>query len=277
MIVQAAENNALWCDAVCRANGAPGEFHADLWLNRHRVPRFYPNAVTLTPDGAAGQLARVAEICAARRAFAVKDSFAALDLRPLGFEVLFEAVWVGKTADGRRPAADHGRQTTDHKQEIADRGRGELSGAVSSGEQRSAVGGQRSSALAWSVVGGPDALARWEAAWAGLPSGQLVPESARIFRPSLLEAQGVAFLAGLRAGRITAVAAANLTGAVVGLSNVFTQEEDPAEVWAGAAALATALFPGRSLVGYERDEDLTAAQAAGFEPLAGLRVWVRDE
>ena len=34
-IIRAARNNAQWCDAVCRAHGNPGEFHDDIWLNRH--------------------------------------------------------------------------------------------------------------------------------------------------------------------------------------------------------------------------------------------------
>jgi hypothetical protein len=43
---QAARNNAIWCDTICRAHGVQGEFHGQLWLNRQPVPRFYPNAVT---------------------------------------------------------------------------------------------------------------------------------------------------------------------------------------------------------------------------------------
>ena len=63
-----ARNNALWCDAVCRAHGLPGEFLAGLWLNRRPVPRFYANAVTLSPKDPAGQRAWVEHLlwCAAR-------------------------------------------------------------------------------------------------------------------------------------------------------------------------------------------------------------------
>ena len=35
----AAHNNALWCDAVCRAHDRPGEFHDTLWLTRLGAPR----------------------------------------------------------------------------------------------------------------------------------------------------------------------------------------------------------------------------------------------
>jgi hypothetical protein len=38
----AARNNALWCDAVCRAHDRPGEFHDTPWLTRLGALRFYP-------------------------------------------------------------------------------------------------------------------------------------------------------------------------------------------------------------------------------------------
>ncbi|NIX75528.1 hypothetical protein [Microvirga terricola] len=92
----AARNNALWCDAVCRAHGKPGEFHSAIWLNRHGTPPFYPDAVTLEPGDALGQVDRIADLIGQNgdRGFAVKDSFCALDLSPSGFKTLFEARWL---------------------------------------------------------------------------------------------------------------------------------------------------------------------------------------
>jgi hypothetical protein len=89
----AARNNALWCDAVCRVNGRPGEFHDALWLNRHGTPRFYPDAVTLARNPRL--VAELAKLVGTDpgRGWAVKDSFAEIDLSPLGFEALFEAQW----------------------------------------------------------------------------------------------------------------------------------------------------------------------------------------
>ncbi len=94
-IIRAARNNAQWCDAVCRAHGNPGEFHNDIWLNRHRVPRFYPNAGTLAQPSPR-QLELIDELVAARlpSGWAVKDSFCTLDLAPRGFRVLFGAEWI---------------------------------------------------------------------------------------------------------------------------------------------------------------------------------------
>jgi hypothetical protein len=94
-IIRAARNNARWCDAVCRARGNPGEFHDDIWLNRHRVPRFYPNAGTLA-EPSRRQLELIDELLAARlpSGWAVKDSFCSLDLASRGFRVLFDAEWI---------------------------------------------------------------------------------------------------------------------------------------------------------------------------------------
>ena len=50
---RAAHNNALWCDAVSSAHGAPGEFREALWLNRAGTPPGYPDVVTLAPAEAA--------------------------------------------------------------------------------------------------------------------------------------------------------------------------------------------------------------------------------
>jgi hypothetical protein len=94
-IICAARNNAQWCDAVCRAHGNPGEFHKDIWLNRHRVPRLYPNAGTLA-EPSQRQLELIGELLATRlpSGWGVKDSFCTLDLASRGFRVLFGAEWI---------------------------------------------------------------------------------------------------------------------------------------------------------------------------------------
>ena len=45
--------------------------------------------------------------------------------------------------------------------------------------------------------------------------------------------------------------------------------------WSELVAAVSALFPHRPIVGYEQGEALEAAVLAGFEPVGGLRVWVR--
>src|SRR5436305_12504117 len=85
MVLEAVENNARWCDAVCRAHGLATRFAGDLWLALERAPRFYPDVVTLRPEASAAQVPAGAA--------SVKDSFACLDLAPAGFDVLFDAHW----------------------------------------------------------------------------------------------------------------------------------------------------------------------------------------
>lgn len=237
-VTEAARNNALWCDAVCRANGVPGAFHPSIWANPHAVPPYYPNAVTLTRDDTTDQLARVAELVAGRQQFSVKDSYQSLDLRPLGFDVLFEATWLWREAGAAFPTA--------------------------------------ATTLDWSIVTDAAGLERWEAAWAGLPSEQRVATNDRIFHPALLAEPGVYLVTGSRDAQIVAVAAANLTGEVVGLSNVFSAHVAATDLYPEVVAWLSRHFPDRPLVGYEHGEDLTAALTAGFQTTGELRVWARE-
>jgi hypothetical protein len=91
----AALNNGEWCDAVCHARGVRGRWSNAAWVQPRRGPPFYPNLVTLAPEPAAEQLAAIAGLKEALpHGFAVKDSFANLDLARLGFRPLFEAEWI---------------------------------------------------------------------------------------------------------------------------------------------------------------------------------------
>lgn len=108
LLLSAVRNNAVWCDAVCRSHGRPGIFEPHAWVSRTPTPPFYPNVVTLSgAEGADAQRATVAALAtsALARPWAVKDSFAALDLTPLGFRPLFDATWVGRSAEAPLPSA----------------------------------------------------------------------------------------------------------------------------------------------------------------------------
>jgi hypothetical protein len=87
----AALNNAVWCDAVCRAAGGVTRFAPGLWHNAVPSPAYYPNVITLEPSAGAGAVERA--LCAGA-GLAIKDSFRTLDLEPLGFSLLFEARWI---------------------------------------------------------------------------------------------------------------------------------------------------------------------------------------
>lgn len=225
LLLAAAHNNAAWCAAVSRGGG----FTADAWTSPRRTPPYYPDAVTLTGETDAAAL--VAGIDTASPGASVKDSFAALDLAPAGFEVLFGAQWIHRAAGA--PAA--------------------------------------APALEWAPVAGPAELEAWEAAWDG-------EESTGLFHPGLLTDHDgdIVFLAGRDAGgRILAGAAANRTGEVVGVSNVFSVDGTPdEEAWAGALTLVGSLWPGLAVVGYESGDDLDTALGQGFAAIGPLRVWV---
>src|SRR6266478_3834742 len=142
-VEQAARNNAVWCETVCRVHGTPGEFHDALWLNRHPVPRFYPNVVTLsTQDGTAAQLANIQALVATGLPgrWGVKDSFCLLDLAARGFQPLFEATWLWRAPFQPLP-------------------------------NRAASG------LHWTWVQSAPELAKWEMAWSGSPANNHLPSN----------------------------------------------------------------------------------------------------
>jgi hypothetical protein len=234
--IRAVRNNAQWCEAVCRGHGNPGEFHEDMWLNRHPVPRFYPNAETLA-EPSQRQLDLIDELVAARLppGWAVKDSFCMLDLASRGFRVLFAAEWVYLPISRVRDVAHTGK------------------------------------ALRSEVVRSDRALAEWEFAWSRA-SGDGGGD--RIFVPSLLENKDIAVVAaGHRDDRVVAGAIANRTNDVVGWSNFFAPETEIFECAAASLAAIAGVFPGLPIVGYAHGDELRNAHALGFESLGPLRIW----
>jgi len=97
----AAHNNAAWCQALCRTHGCAGDFGLGGWASARRTPPYYPDAVTTDPLATASELlARVDNSVGC----SVKDSFAALDLSAVGFEILFNAQWIYRPASLPLPA-----------------------------------------------------------------------------------------------------------------------------------------------------------------------------
>ncbi|MFF1380966.1 hypothetical protein [Streptomyces sp. NPDC058308] len=97
----AARNNADWCDAVCRSHGVAGAIEGGLWASARRTPPLYPDAVTLSPDVAPGDVPGRIDVTSPGAS--VKDSFGVLDLSAVGFEVLFEAQWIHRPATEPAP------------------------------------------------------------------------------------------------------------------------------------------------------------------------------
>jgi hypothetical protein len=233
----AAHNNAMWCDAVCRAHNRPGEFHEALWLTRLGAPRFYPDAVTTAGVQAApAQLDAIKDLIASnrRRGWFVKDSFHCLRLGSLGFEPLFDAEWIAMS--GARPDVRHQ---------------------------------QPGSGLR--IVTDEAGLSAWERSWAGEDAMAAAIPPPRVFTPRLLADNAIVFVSiqgedGRSGGGIL-----NRGADVVGLSNLFGSQMDL--VWRSLIAMAGEIFPGLTLVGYEHGHDLTAAKLAGFETIGPLRIW----
>ena len=238
---RAALNNARWCDTVCRAHGSPGDWADGWWMHRAKSPPVYPNLVTLRDrlDGAQANAA-VHELCRLELPgpWAVKDSFAELDLEPLGLGLLFEAQWICCDASATDRAGDAG-------------------------------------GLRWSTLSDAAALQAWEQAW--LDAGQMQREVPRQFPDRLLADPDVRIVVARRDGALVAGGIFSATGGDVGLSNVFALDGSvEARLWRDLIGQARALFPGRPIVGYETEQSLADACAAGFEAVGPLRVWLRE-
>jgi hypothetical protein len=117
---------------------------------------------------------------------------------------------------------------------------------------------------------GPAGLARWQDAWRsdGGPSD--------LFGAGILDHDWVAALAAEEDEQIVAGAIVTCGPVVAGISNFFACPGAGPGAWPGCLAMASSLFPGRTLVGYESGGELIRAERHGFARIGGLRVWVND-
>jgi hypothetical protein len=240
-IEQAAYNNAMWCDTICRIHGSPGAFLDGIWINRRETPHSYPNAVTLTGDrGRDAQIAHIRDLThfAIPGQWAIKDSFATLELASLGFRILFEANWIYR--DSAAPRLD-----------------GDSAGAR------------------WARIDGEAELAHWELAWRGQSTGNPDPCRERMFPPSLLADEAVTVIGVYQDERIVAGAIASRTEDVAGMSNLFLAEPGGEQLLPGCIAGIMDAFPGLPIVGYERGRCLAAVRDRGFSTLGPLRIWLK--
>lgn len=237
LVRQAAHNNATWCDAVCSTHSGPGEFYPSCWLNRHGVPRYYPDLVTLTGvEGVPAQTKALATLLqqSLRRSRSVKDSFNCLDLQAFGFKPLFSAKWLWAAALGT-------------------------------------LGREAAEEIHWMQITDDADLVRWEQAWCP-PAERGNP---RTFRPSLLSRPDIQFICGFVDGVPVGGGILTAAAGVTGLSNLFASQVAFEVVLQGLVKLAATSFPGLPLVGYESGNDLAAAHQVGFRTIGQLRVWIR--
>jgi hypothetical protein len=122
-------NSLGWYETVLRTHGVSGAITKGLWACRQKVPPYYSNAITVDSSDAAVQTEVLRDLEADLvRPFSVKDSFAVLELAPLGLRPLFDAEWVWR----------------------------DLSSGPPEYERRE---------VEWRRVMGDEELGRWEAAW----------------------------------------------------------------------------------------------------------------
>ncbi len=240
MLNHAINNNAVWCNTVCKAHGAPGEFCADFWVNRHPVPTFYSNLIRRAQRENTKDLFDMIQTLLESdipKPWSIKDSFQNLDLRNLGFRKLFDASWITLPAHRNSPPPVEPN-------------------------------------IHWSVVEDEAELIQWEQAWKGHDANTTPSTEPRLWVPEILHNPHVTFLAGRIHDEIVAVGVTNQTGDVVGLSNVFARIDTNGDHWAGVIAKTTELFPGLAIVGYERGKNLASTQQLGFEVIGSLGVWI---
>ena len=96
LVIKAAQNNAEWCDIVCRIHGVPGEFLENIWINQQKVPTLlYPNAVIIKPlSSRTFNEVRQTLKKIPLETYAIKDSFNELPIDEMGCKSLFEAEWI---------------------------------------------------------------------------------------------------------------------------------------------------------------------------------------
>jgi hypothetical protein len=232
---RAALNNAAWCDAMARAHRRPGVFSPTIWSNRHAMPRFYPNLVTLEPATEPSTLlGHIRDLIDAGlpNGWSVKDSFCQLDLKSVGFTMLFEATWIHLPTPQSRSIAE--------KPDVV-----------------------------WRRIEMPEDLVEWEIAWAG---GAPMNEPA-IFLPPLLAERTHHVIAGYQNGRIVAGCIASEAADVMGITNLFLPNLDQQAYRSDCMAAAIQLSPALPLVSYDQEDECLAMQDVGFECLGPLRVF----
>ncbi len=118
----AIQNNALWCDLVCRAHDADGEFFDAFWVNPYEVPLLYPNFITLQPFKDNEE--RLGQIHAflkenRDRGISVKDSYGELELGNYDMKKIIEAEWIWLALERNNSVPENKWKKVTTKKELA--------------------------------------------------------------------------------------------------------------------------------------------------------------
>ncbi|WP_409275908.1 hypothetical protein V1499_10080 [Neobacillus sp. SCS-31] len=91
LVDRAVKNNIAWCGIVCDSHGIAGISKENLWGLLSKAPPFYPEIITPSKNVTIEELVYFIEN---GKVSSIKDSYANIDLAPLGFKILFEAEWI---------------------------------------------------------------------------------------------------------------------------------------------------------------------------------------
>ncbi len=233
----AAYNNAVWCDTVCRSHNVMGEFHETFWVNQHQTPIYYPNLVTLSPTATiTASQDALAELLTGKKDHTISVKDSFAVLDLTPFG--FQRIFQAQWIFRQAP--------TDLSPQIA-------------------------ADIQWKRITAERELLRWEDVWS-----QPDPPRNRLFLPTLLHDADICIIAAYKENQIIAGAIANRTTEVIGLSNVFTPEQEAERYWEGLLSLIAHGYPTLPIVGYEQDDSLAVALRVGFTTLGPLRVWMKE-
>lgn len=84
-------NNIVWCGVVCELHGLTQTSSERVWGLLSKAPELYPDIITSSNYATSEE---VKDFIGSREIFSIKDSFANLNMVPLGFKVLFDAKWI---------------------------------------------------------------------------------------------------------------------------------------------------------------------------------------
>ncbi|AZB44015.1 hypothetical protein CEF21_17780 [Bacillus sp. FJAT-42376] len=98
-------NNIDWCRIVSESHGAIAASADSVWGLYSKAPDFYPEIISFCRDA---DLAEVNDFIKKGHVSSMKDSYADLNLSPLGFEILFEAEWIYQEPAAHRVALQSG-------------------------------------------------------------------------------------------------------------------------------------------------------------------------
>jgi hypothetical protein len=214
-------NNIVWCGMVCDAHGIAQTSNGLVCGLLSKAPPFYPEIIT---SSRYVTIEEVKNIIENGEVYSTKDSYANLDLLPIGFKILFEAEWIYHA-----PVTDEMPIHTP-----------------------------------WHVITTEKDLEKWTFS-NGLEN---------VIKPDLLKQESVKIIMCEKNGAIFGFIA-NLSANAVGISNVLSIDNENDSLWQDIAKIVSFEFPRLPMVGYEQNDDLTAALLSGWTSIGPLRVWVK--